>query len=127
MSEAIDTCLQCGQSRAEVKANDTYCATVTGYETIETLDEWDRHHWRDWSDAELKRHGLDPSKWNAHRRTGIYDLEWPARESHCLRVGHTEPDADWAGVDVCPVCYVNLKEQREAGETVRMREKSDAN
>lgn len=123
MSLSLDTCLQCGQTRAEVKANNTYCATVTGYEVVETLDEWDRHHWRDWSDKELERHGLDPSMWDANRRTGIYDLEWPARESHCLLNGHREPNPEWFGADICPVCYVNFRELREAGQEVRIGDK----
>lgn len=91
MSRPEDVCLQCGQSRVEVKVNGTFCATVTGYEVIETLDDWDRHHWRDWSDAELRRHGIDPSLWEQHRRTDIYDLEWPERKSHCMKNGHTYP------------------------------------
>ena len=121
MSEPKDTCLQCGQSREEVKRNDTYCATVTGYEVVEGLDEWDRHHWRDWSDADLKRHGIHPSLWAEHRRTGIYDLEFPARESHCMANGHTYPRPwhppmhrdllDMYPADLCLVCYTTKAEE----------------
>lgn len=112
-----DECLQCGQSRAQVKANGPYCATVTGYEYVETLDEWDRHHWRDWSDAELKRHGLLPEQYDEHRRTNIYDLEFPARAAHCKEHGHSYPKAwhppmhrdllsMYSGMEhVCMCCY----------------------
>ena len=124
MSQPVDNCLQCGQTRAEVKANDTFCATVTGYEVIETNDEWERHHWRDWSDAELRRHGIEPSLWNAHRRTDIYGLEFPFRESICIREGHSEPVPDYWDEHTCPCCYVNLTKQREAGQIVAMKEEA---
>lgn len=116
MSVPKDTCLQCGKTREEAKDYwNQPCATATGYEVIEGLDEWDRHHWRDWSDTELKRHGLHPSLWDANRRTDIYNLEFPARESHCIDHGHTYPKPwhppmhkwllDALPPDICTVCY----------------------
>ena len=113
-------CLQCGQTREQVKRNDTICATVTGYEVIETLDEWDRHHWRDWSNAEFRRMGIHPSLWEENRRTGIYDLEWAGRTSYCMEHGHSYPRPwhpplskwvlDMHPPNLCTTCY----EEREA-------------
>lgn len=108
-------CLQCGQTKALVKREGTYCATVEGYEYVETRDEWERHHWRDWSNTELERHGLHPSLWDENRRTNVYDLEFPARASHCMENGHTYPKpwhppmAKWKldafPADLCMCCY----------------------
>lgn len=114
MSRAKDTCLQCGQTREEVKREGTFCATITGYEVIETKDEWERHHWRDWSDAELKAQGIHPSLWDANRRADIYDLEWDARASLCMERGHRyfhwHPPMHLDRLslhppNVCTVCY----------------------
>ncbi|MSS84512.1 hypothetical protein FYJ24_06985 [Actinomycetaceae bacterium WB03_NA08] len=113
MSVPVGTCLQCDQSRETVKSEKTYCATVTGYECVETQDEWPRHHWRDWSDKELSGAGLHPSLWDQHRRTNIYDLEWPARTSRCMEKGHIYPDLTntenrefYRGMEhVCMCCY----------------------
>lgn len=105
-----DTCLQCGQSREEVRANDTYCATVSGYEYEEVDAEWDRHHWRDWSDAELRGYIL-PEFFEQHRRDSMQDLgyapcdhterghmyperddpEWGLKVDQCMECGHTKP------------------------------------
>lgn len=108
-------CLQCGQTREEVKKYGTFCATLSGYEAVEGQDEWDRHHWRDWSNAELKRFGIHPSLWEANRRTGIYSLEGPIRTSSCMKNGHTYPKPwhppmpgwllDALPKDVCTTCY----------------------
>lgn len=86
-----DVCLQCGQSRAQVAHEGTFCATVSGYETVETLDEWERHHWSDWSDSELAAWGIKPHMWDENRRTNIYDLEFPASASYCEDHGHAFP------------------------------------
>ena len=123
MSERVE-CLQCGQTREEVRRNQTYCATTTGYEVVETLDEWDRHHWRDWSDMELERAGLLPGQYEAHRRTNVYDLEWPAREAACERRGHHNYPPAWhapmhrdllemyRGMEhVCMTCYYYEKKE----------------
>lgn len=122
MSDA--ECLQCGQTKYQVKRERTFCATVTGHEVVETQDEWSRHHWRDWSDAELTKHGIHPSLWDENRRTNVYDLEFPARVSHCMENGHTHPKpwrppmAAWKldafPADLCLVCYTQTgKTQQE--------------
>lgn len=91
MSESKDTCLQCGQTRAQAKSEGLYCVTISGYEVVEAEDEWDRHHWRDWSDTELRRMGVKPRLWDKNRRTNIYDLEGAMRESYCDDHGHIGP------------------------------------
>lgn len=126
MSVAIDACLQCGESRESVKRNKYFCATLTGYETVEVQDEWERHHWRDWSDAELRGMGIEPHLWNANRRTHIYNLEFVIAESHCYREGHREPDPEYSGKDHCPVCWTNVTEQRASGQEVKMRKEQEA-
>lgn len=92
MSESKDTCLQCGRTREEVRWESTSCGVTSDYDVFDLLDEWDRHHWRDWSDAELAAQGIHPSLWDANRRTGIYDLEWPALASMCIENGHRYPN-----------------------------------
>lgn len=92
-SVSVDRCLQCGKSRIEVK--DPYnfpCATATGYEVVETLDEWERHHWRDWSDSELKTAGILPEFYDQHRRDSFYDLQYVECEHHVQ--GHRFPAED---------------------------------
>ena len=107
-----NVCLQCGQSRVEVRTEKTFCATVTGYEYVETRDEWSRHHWRDWFDKELDSFGLHPSLWDTNRRTDFYDLEWPARDAHCMTKGHIYSELTDDNIEVlqgteniCMCCY----------------------
>lgn len=77
MSVAIDCCLQCGKSRAQVKDYlDSPCATASGYEVVEGLDDWPRHHWRDWSDRELAGFMVLPEAFHKYRRASFYDFEW---------------------------------------------------
>lgn len=83
MSMPKDTCLQCGQTRAQAKIEGPYCVASSGHEAVETEDEWDRHHWRDWSDAEFRHMGINPHLWDEHRRTNIYDLDNVIGESYC--------------------------------------------
>ena len=86
----VSQCLQCGKSREQVKDYyDRPCATATGYETVETLDEWDRHHWRDWSDRELEAAGIVPEFYDQHRRDDFYALPYAPCEHQTQ--GHTYP------------------------------------
>lgn len=99
---AIDVCLQCGKCREQVRDYfDSPCATATYGEYVEGLDDWLRHHWRDWSDADLAKYGLPESWWNTNRRTDYYDLEFAWREATCQEQGHAP---DYEGY--CPRCYV---------------------
>lgn len=93
MTEPKDVCLQCGKSREEVKKPFNWpCATESGYEVIETLDEWDRHHWRDWSDNDLGAAGILPEFYDEHRRDNIYTLPYAECEHHVR--GHVFPSED---------------------------------
>lgn len=96
----VDTCLQCEQSRAEVKANDTICGIEGGYEYVELVAEWDAHHWRDWSDKEMASSGVRPEFYDAYRRAPISYFEWIACEHSTF--GHQiaeEDDPDY-GINV---------------------------
>lgn len=106
-----DTCLQCEQTREEVKRNDTICGIEGGYECIELIAEWDRHHWRDWSDTELLSFGILPKFFDQHRRdsassmecapcehtkyghsyAGPTDIDLGIPADECIRCGHNKP------------------------------------
>jgi hypothetical protein len=106
-----DTCLQCEQTRAEVKANETICGIEGGYEYRELEAEWPRHHWRDWSDVELSL--INPEYRDLYRRATISTLGYapcehrtrghsPARGTdheygliagHCIDCGHDTTEA----------------------------------
>lgn len=88
----VGACLQCEQSREEVKANNTICGIEEVYEYRELVAEWPRHHWRDWSDAELKRAGIKPEFFGEHRRDSISQLPYAACEH--LERGHDFPKED---------------------------------
>ena len=122
MGLPTNVCLQCEESREAVKAEKLFCGLVGGYEYREVYAEWDKHHWRDWTDAELKDAGLTPSRWNANRRTSVTDLEWPARESWCEVEGHFPINLEHSGPDRCPWCYTDLTALAASGQEVRFRE-----
>lgn len=110
-----DTCLQCNQSRARVKRDDTICGIESGYEYRELEMEWPRHHWRDWSDTELRAMRITGHRWSRLRRAPLADLEWEIVESICDREGHREPPADgdefeWFAPGRCGRCYAPLTE-----------------
>lgn len=64
-----DTCLQCEESRAAIKAEGiTVCGIIDGYEYRELVREWAQHHWRDWSDKELHTMDIKPEFYDLHRR-----------------------------------------------------------
>jgi hypothetical protein len=96
--------------------------TVSGYETPEIQDEWERHHYRDWSDSELSREGLHPDQFDEYRRAHIYTLEFPAREAWCRQEGHFPIDLEYSGPDICPGCYTNLTKLAASGQEIRFRE-----
>lgn len=91
-------CLQCEQSRNEVRANKTICGIEEGYEYRELVAEWPRHHWRDWSDTELTAVGIKPEFFDVYRRWSISQLPYAACEH--LERGHDFPKEDiyWGDV-----------------------------
>lgn len=113
IGEPRNVCLQCGETREAVKANGYTCATLSGYETVEVDEEWDQHHWRDWSDSELDRIGVSPHRREENRRTGWADMEFVALLSICDRQGHVypesadDPDSFCYGIpkDLCIRCF----------------------
>ena len=113
---AENVCLQCGESRESVRANEYICATVSGYEYREVDQEWERHHWRDWSDAELRRLGITEWRWNRARRMLAADLEWERIESICDREGHKEASGEFAADfprGRCVRCFADLELAKE--------------
>ncbi len=90
----VDTCLQCEQSRAEVKAKDTICGIVSGYEYVELDHEWPRHHWRGWADSELST--IKPEVRGDYRRARLVDIQYADCEDTVS--GHRpaeQDDPDW--------------------------------
>ncbi|KQO98571.1 hypothetical protein [Leifsonia sp. Leaf264] len=98
------TCLQCEQTRDEVRREHTICGIEGGYEYRELIEQWDRHHWRDWSDAELRTFGIREERWADIRRLILADLDWVAVEERCARDGHTPPD-DLDASGRCATCF----------------------
>lgn len=88
----IGFCLQCEQSREEVKTHQTICGIEDGYEYRELVAEWPRHHWRDWSDTELKAAGIKPAFFDEYRRRSASRLHYAACD-HFER-GHDFPSVD---------------------------------
>lgn len=92
MALPVNTCLQCEQSREEVRRDKTICGIEDGYEYRELVAEWPRHHWRDWSDAELTQAGIKPEFFELYRRWSISAIGY-ADCDHIQR-GHTYPEKD---------------------------------
>lgn len=116
MSVPIDTCLQCDQTRATVKANDYYCATVDYYG--ECQEEWPRHRWADWTDTELARLGVLPEFMHLYRRHNERDL---LQFIDCTHRGreHTPWDGnpdDGPPPYVCIACWTDTRMNGENNE-----------
>jgi hypothetical protein len=88
-------CLQCGQKRSTVRAESLYCCTISGYETPEVDQEWDRHRWKDWSDRELDRYGVKASAYAKHRKTDFGVLPWIDCDD--TKRGHSPADEEAVG------------------------------
>ena len=71
-------CLQCEQTPAQIKRDQTICGIVSGYEYQELEAEWPRHHWRDWSDKELAT--IKPERRKDYRRARMMDIQYAACE-----------------------------------------------
>lgn len=84
-----DTCLQCEQTKAQVRANDTICGIEEGYEYRELEAEWPQHHWRDWNDAELTP--IKPEYQHLYRRARLPSIQYAPCE-HRTR-GHNPAKA----------------------------------
>lgn len=84
-----ETCLHCGQSRAQVRAGGTICGIEGGYEYRELEAEWPRHRWKPWSDRELRRFGIGEWAYEEYRRCLVEDFQWVA----CV---HTDRGHVWA-------------------------------
>ena len=107
MSEPVDTCLQCGETRAAVKAHGYFCATVDYYG--ECQDEWPRHRWADWSNAELSRLGILPEFMGLYRRHNIESFRF-IRCDHQGRE-HKPGDKELGIPDhICVGCFTDIRE-----------------
>lgn len=109
----VGTCLQCEQTREEVRREGTICGIEDGYEYRELVAEWPRHHWRDWSDAELR--DISEHRRALLRRAPTGEVKWAEIESICDREGHRTPpveDADelWCPPGRCVRCFADTEE-----------------
>lgn len=74
-------CLNCGETPSSIKREGiVLCGIVEGYYEPELTEEWPRHHWVDWRDAELARFGVKPEAYDRHRRTRTLNFQWIACE-----------------------------------------------
>lgn len=110
-------CLQCCEARQAVRAQGLHCALMSGGEQPEVGDEWERHRWRSWTDAEMESLGIHPDLFETNRRTQVHELVWAVVESQCLREGHEMPTPEeTAGPDAvslpgrCTRCHAPLEE-----------------
>lgn len=92
MTVPKDACLQCEQSREEVKRNETICGIEDGYEYHELVAEWPRHRWRDWSNAELTKAGIKPEFFGLYRRWSASTLGYA--DCDHTQSGHRYPEVD---------------------------------
>ena len=98
-------CLQCGQRRSVVRAERYFCCTISGYETPEVDQEWERHRWADWSDRELDRLGVKAEAYDKHRRTDASVFPWIDCDD--TKLGHLPADEETAagwGIPVGDCC-----------------------
>lgn len=100
-------CLQCGESRAAVKNEGLYCATLS-YEG-EALDEWDRHRWRYWTDKELASVGILPEHYDKFRDYRVDDF----RFIDCRDRGREHIPLE-ESARVCCACWHDITEERLA-------------
>jgi len=73
---ALDVCLQCGESRESVKANEYICGIMGGGEYNELIMDWPTHRWADWNDRELTAAGIKSGSFHKYRRTPIQSLPY---------------------------------------------------
>lgn len=97
----LETCLHCGDTRAQSKEPGRICGIESRGETIELVEEFANHRWADWRDAELEHFGVKPEAYERHRRTPIMDFQWIA----CVDTvrGHrllTEADFEGDGAEI---------------------------
>lgn len=88
-------CLQCGERRSAVRAESLYCCTISGGESPEVDQEWDRHRWADWTDRELAALGVRSEAYDKHRRTDTSTFPWIACDDTVR--GHVPADAEAVG------------------------------
>lgn len=111
MKVPIGACLQCEQTPAQVRENQTICGIEGGYEYIELEAEWPRHHWRDWSDVELRKSGIKPDAYESHRRTAATSLQYaPCDEQINGHRGAAEDSVEFGlRVDQCIFCGYTIQ------------------
>ena len=106
-------CLHCGQTKGEVKANQTYCATVDYFG--ECIDDWPQHRWRDWSDKDLKDLGVLPEHYEKYRRFNVADFQF----IDCTHRGlehKTLQDDDILPDYVCVGCWADTRDKENNDE-----------
>lgn len=109
MSEPVGTCLQCGETREVVKANQYICAIMSVGETNEIDHEFEKHRWADWKDKELTRFGIKPEHFDKYRRADPWTLQY----ANCDHRGHAhvEHEDDMLPAYICPACWADKREE----------------
>lgn len=69
-------CLHCGILRGDARRQRAACEIWGGYEYVELEEEWPRHRWRDWTDADLAASDIRPDAYERHRRDPVRALSW---------------------------------------------------
>lgn len=108
MSDVL-TCLHCGQSRAQIKRDQTICGIEEGYEYRELAYEWPSHRWADWDDQKLAQFGIRPEAFDKYRRVEVMSIEYIACDDlvrgHNFRETTESEDDDWfAALGQCYLC-----------------------
>lgn len=81
--------MHCGETRGAVRANGYICATESGGEYREIVDEWQTHRWADWKPEEIPNF-IKPEAKHKYTRTRVDDFQWAACED--TNRGHRFPD-----------------------------------
>lgn len=102
-------CLQCGDTRASIKATGYICGIMSGGESDELVEDWPTHRWADWGDKALAGAGIKSEAFHKYRRTYIWDLQWVACDDtvrgHILSTKAS--DKEWFGTKIgqCITCH----------------------
>lgn len=113
-----DTCLQCGETRASVKANGYICGILGGGEYNELLYDFPTHRWADWSDKDLHGHGIKSDSFHKYRREDIQNLPYAECEDtvrgHSIIKNATQDDIEMGFKEgMCAWCFQQVSEEGE--------------
>lgn len=103
-----DKCLQCGETRASIKANSYICGVVSGGEVNELLHDWPTHRWSPWGDKALQYAGIKQEAYIRHRMTNIQEFPYVACDDlvrgHILSTEDSDLDDFGTKIGQCISC-----------------------